>query len=214
MATSQLTLYNGALRLLGQPKLSALTDAVESRRLLDDAWDENARDYCLEEGLWNFAMRTVEAEYDSSVDPDFGFLRAFTKPTDWIRTAAVASDEYFINTLTDQQFNDEQGYLFADLDTLFWKYVSSDTSYGYDLSLWPQTFVRYVESYLAFQIAPRLSVSDSKIETIGKIMDRARLDAKAKDATNEGAKFPPEGSWNRSRRGWRVRDRVGRRLIG
>jgi len=216
VSTSQLTLYNGALRILGQPKLSALTDAVENRRLLDGVWDENARDYCLEQGLWNFAIRTSQVEYDPSVtEPDFGFKRAFSKPSDWIRTSEIASDEYFTHPLTHLDYVDEQGYWWSDLETIWVRYVSNDTSYGYDYSLWPQSFVRYFEHYLALQIAPFIYQDPQRVDTLRKLTERVLIDARSKDALNEGIKFPPRGKWSRARRGYAYSDLGSRnRLTG
>ena len=197
-----MTLYNNALILLGQPTLSALTDSVENRRILDKIWDENARDHCLEQGLWNFAMRATESGYDSTVStPDFGFQYAHNKPTDWIRTYQIAADEYFNSPLTHRHYNDEQSYVWTDYQTIYWKYISNDTAYGYDLSLWPQTFIRYVEAYLAEMIAPRLSVSMENLEKLMKLTQKRLVDARSKDALNEGAKFFPDGNWVRARRG-------------
>ena len=97
--TDQLGLYNGALRMLGESRLSSLTEAVENRRLLDEVWDDGAVNSCLEFGYWNFATRTVQASYDPDATPAFGFTYAYSKPTDWIKTAAIASDEFFRNPL-------------------------------------------------------------------------------------------------------------------
>ena len=194
-----------------------MTDAVENRRILDKIWDENARDHCLEQGLWNFAMRTAESGYDSSVSsPDFGFQYAHNKPTDWIRTYQVAADEYFNSPLTDRHYNDEQSYIWTDYQTIYWKYVSNDTSYGYDLSLWPQSFARYVEGHLAEMAAPRLSISMEKLEKLMALVRRRLIDARSKDALNEGVKFFPQGRWVSARRGGSGRgDRGSRnRLIG
>ena len=210
-------MYSAALRVLGQPKLSSLSDTDENRYLLDGVWDENARDYCLEQGNWNFATRTIKLEYDSSVsEPDFGFQRAFTKPTDWLKTVQLASDEYFQCPLPDLGYSDEQGYWWSDIDTLYVQYVSNDSSYGNSLSLWPQTFVKYVEAYLAEQAAPRLFQTEEKIGVIRKLTLRRLLDARAKDGLNEGAGIFPSGSWAAARRGgWGRRDRGSRsRLTG
>lgn len=168
---------------------------------MDKIWDENARNHCLEQGLWNFATRTAESTYDSSVSaPDFGFQYAHTRPTDWIRTVQLAGDEFFTAPLTDLDYNDEQGYIWSNYTTLYWKYISNNTSYGYNLSNWPQSFVRYVEAYLAEMIAPRLSVSNDKLEGLMKITYKRLVDARSKDAMNEGAKFGPQGNWVRARR--------------
>ena len=201
MSTSQITLYNGALRVLGQPKLSTLSDDVEHRYLLDGVWDENAREYVLEQGNWNFATRSIKSEYDSSVsEPDFGFQKAFSKPTDWLKTVQLASDEYFQCPLPDDGFSDEQGYWWSDLETLYIRYISNDSSYGYDLSLWPQAFCRYVECYLALQIAPRVLQTSTEVEKIEKKLKVLHIDALSKDALNEGTKRWPGGSWTRARR--------------
>jgi len=202
MATGQLTLYNGALRLCGQANLSALTDATENRRMLDDAYDENAIDNCLEQGNWNFATRTIESSYDTSVsDPGFGFSRAFSKPSDWMKTVQLASDEYFRNVLVDAEFNDEQQYWWCDIDTIYVRYVSNDASYGGDFSLWPQGFVRFFEAYLAEQIAPRIFQSADEVKAIKAVANRAMVEARSADAMNEGVKFHAPGGWASARRG-------------
>lgn len=207
--TSKLSLYNGALRLLGERSLLNLSEARESRRVLDDIWDGGAIDYCLEEGFWNFAMRTIKLEYSPSVEPPFGYRYAFDKPTDWIRTNALCSDEFFNSPLT--QYVDEAGFWFCDLDTIYVRYVSDDNAYGYDLSIWPQTFVRFVESYLAEQICERLTQNSTKLDGLMKLTRKRVIDARSKDAMNEPAKFMPRGTWTKARMGGRSRryDRAG-----
>ena len=133
MATTRLKLYNEALiTFLGERALGSLAENREPRRVLDAVWDNGAIDYCLEQGLWNFATRAQQITYSPSVEPPFGYRYAFTKPDDYVRTAAVCSDERFNCPLT--QYADEGGFWFADLDTLYVKYVSDDDQYGYDLS--------------------------------------------------------------------------------
>ena len=201
MATSKLTLYNGALRLLGQSALSSLTDAVENRRLLDAAYDEDAIDFTLEQGNWNFAIRTIESNYDSSVsDPGFGFSRAFAKPSDWRKTVRLASDEYFKAPMTHEQYNDESSYWWCDLDVIYVQYVSSDSSYGADLSLWSQSFVKYFQAHLAEQIAPVIFQSSDDLKKIASWTQQALNMARSNDAQNEGAKFHPPGAWANARR--------------
>lgn len=210
--TTQLTLYNNALLAVGQPKLSALTDDIENRYLLDQVWDTGAIDTCLEQGNWNFATRTIKSEYDSSVSaPDFGHQRAFSKPTDWIRTIQLASDEFFRCPMTDPEFSDERGYWWADIDSVYVRYVSNDSSYGNDLSLWPSSFATYFELYLAEQIAPRVIQSSGSLENLAKRTKKAHLDALSKDSLADGIKFAPESGWAGARsRGRFRRDRGSR----
>lgn len=198
--TSQLNLYQGALRILGERKLSSLTEGREARRVLDDIWDTGIRDRCLIAGLWNFATRTVRIEYDPDIEPDFGFQRAFSKPTDWLRTSAISSDEYFNEPLN--QYSDEQGYWFADYDTIYVKYISNDEDYGYDLGIWPVNFANYVEAEMAFEAAERITQNSTKKKEIMFIRDERFKKARNTDAMNQPTEFPPQGNWSRARMGF------------
>src|SRR5574341_228466 len=198
MSASQLGLYNGALLLCGERALTSLTEAVESRRLLDAAWDDDAVRYCLEQGLWNFATRAVQLDFTPSVSPEFGYRRAFDKPTDYVRVVALCSDEYFNVPLT--QYVEEASYFFCDLDIIYLRYVSDDTSYGNDLSLWPPSFTQFVEAYLASKIVYKLTASERAHKRVEDTLRRRRIDAKSKDAMNDPTPFPAVGVWVRARR--------------
>lgn len=199
MTADKLSLYNGALHIIGDRKLASLSENRESRRVLDDIWDRGAVRFCLEQGFWNFAMRTVAIEYSPSVEPPFGYRYAFDKPVDWIRTAALCQDAYFNVPLT--AYSDEAGFWFADLSPIFVQYVSDDLAYGGDFSLWTESFRRYVEQYLASRGCERLSQNASKQEKIDGDMKRILGNARSKDAMNSGARFMPRGTWTRSRFG-------------
>ncbi len=199
MATDKLQLYNGALRIIKQRRLASLTENVEPRYLLDDVWDNGAVQFCLEEGQWNFAMRTVAIDYAPAIEPGFGYRYAYTKPSDWVRTAALCSDEYFNIPLNEM--SDEAGYWYSNIIKMYVKFVSNDPSYGFNFALWPQTFQQFVQAYLAQQIAPRLVQSASDKEDVDKTYSKALSDALAKDAMNGPTTFPPTGSWVASRVG-------------
>lgn len=199
MAATRLKIYNGALRILGERKLASLSENREPRRVLDDIWDDQFTDYCLEQAPWNFAMRSIELSYSPSITPAFGYTRAFDKQSDWIRTAAVSLDEFFNTPLT--QYTDEGEYWRANHDTLYIKYVSNDASYGGDLSLWPASFVRYVEAQLAMEACSRITKSDNERLDIERRVKRMLAEAKNKDAMNQPTQFAPTGSWVNSRVG-------------
>lgn len=198
---SKLLAFNAALLLCGERKLASLTENREPRRLLDDVWDGGAVKTCLESGFWNFGTRAIKIEFDPSVASDFGFTRAFAKPSDWVRTSVVSASEYFQPPFKGHQFSDEAGFWWADADTLYVKMVSDGADYGGDLGSWPESFARYFETYLASRIAPKITRSAEIIAKIDGDLKRLLKSAAAKDAMNEGASFPPEGSWNRARRG-------------
>jgi hypothetical protein len=209
----RLSIYNAALGHLAERKLASLTEARGSRRSLDTVWDSGLIRYVLEQGFWNFATKTVEATYSPSVEPDFGFVRAFDKPSDWVRTAQVSGDSYFSYPLDHHL--DERGYWWADLDTIYVRYISDAEDYGSDLSLWPETFTRYVEAYLAFRSADKITGSASKEERMEKLTKKLLIDARSKDAMNQPKQFPPKGTWVNARHSRFSRpDRARGNLIG
>lgn len=193
----KLSLYNGALLVLGQERLASLAEAGTARYALDDAYDQTLR-YCLEQGFWNFAMRAVQVDSSASVTPTFGYSYAFTKPTDFIRLHSMSVEEAMRTPLLE--FVDEPNYWYANVDPLFSKYVSDDPAYGRDLSLWPETFTNYVEHCLALRACKRVTGSDPS-DGLKADTKRALADSRSKDAMNEPAGFPPVGTWVTSRRG-------------
>lgn len=196
MATTKLGLYNGALRLLNEPPIASLSEGVMKRRALDDVYDD-ALVYCLEQGLWNFATATVEIGSNPSVTPAFGYSYAFDKPTEWVRTVAVSADETFADPLL--RVTDEQGYWHADVDPIYVRYVSKDSELGLDLTRWPMTYAKAVETWLAHEVCLPITKSETKLDTIHKLWRQRIADARSKDAMNESARFPPVGTWVRSR---------------
>jgi hypothetical protein len=209
MTTSRLQLYNGGLRLLGERKLASLSENREPRRYMDDAWNDGAVDYCLQSGQWKFAMRSVMLDYSPSVEPGFpGLQYAFDMPSDLVRTAGVFSDEGMQAPLLD--IREEGGFWWSNLESIYVRYVSNDEAFGLDFSLWPQTFVKFVESHLASEVAMPLTQNRTKMEDMLAIRQRNLRDALSKDAMQDPTQFPPPGTWTTSRAG----NMSGRRTRG
>ena len=212
MAVTQLGLYNEALRILGERRLASLTENREPRRVLDDIWNDGARDYCLEQGMWNFAMRAVQID-KSTTEPAFGYANAFDKPSDHIRTAGVAEDEFFNVPLT--RVLEEVGFWFADIDPIYVRYISNDSNYGFDMNRWPATFGKYVAAYLASEAALTLTQSMDKKRMAMALAAERLTDARSKDAMADATAFMPQGNWTASRNRGSRRDRGSRnQLIG
>ena len=194
---SKLGLYNGALLVLGETKLASLSEARAPRRALDDAYDDVVA-YCLEMGYWNWAMRAVQVDSSASVTPTFGYTYAFAKPTDFVRVYRVGSGETLDPPLLD--YVDEPNYWYANCDPMYVKYVSNDTAYGMDLSIWSETFAEYVIQRLAVKTCKRITGAfpneDMKMDE-----KKAMAQARSKDAMDEPVGFPPRGTWVLSRRG-------------
>ena len=215
--TTRLELYNHALLICGERFLASLTEDREPRHLLDHVWDNDGVKKCLEAGQWKFAMRAVRLDYDPAIDPDFGYRRAFSKPTDWCATAGVCTDEYFRVPLL--QYVEETGYWFCDQDEIYVRYVSNDSAFGGDLSAWPARFEDYVAAFFASKIILKLTSDENKIRMIlgndltgnkDGLLYSAIKRAKSLDAMAGPTTFPAQGGWTSARMGGRSRDRGSR----
>ena len=195
--TSKLTIYNGALAILGEMPLTALTDNRAARRHLDSAWDGGFLDGILEAGMWNFATRSTERTSSPSVTPGFGYQYAFEHPSDFVRTVALCVDDRYRTPLLE--YVDEGGFFLCDMETIYLRYVSNDADYGLNYALWPESFARFAEADLAFRAAMAITSSDDKVQRAEVQRKRRLSDALAKDAMAQSTKFAPVGSWVRSR---------------
>lgn len=207
MAYDRLALYNEALRLCGERRLALLTEAREPRYLLDQVWDEGGVEDCLEAGQWNFAMRSVKIDHDTSVTPSFGYQFGFTKPTDWIRTAGVCSDEFFKAPLL--AYTDEAGYWYSDTDPLYVRYISNDSGFGGNISGWPGSFCSFAAAHFASKVVYKITSDKERIALVEKRAKLAKKDALNKDAMNDPTTFPAKGSWVNGRAGGNLSRRDG-----
>lgn len=193
----RLAIYRGALRLLGNAAgLSSLTETNPTRFRLDEAW-EPAVDYMLAKGLWNFAMRSVELSNDEDVEPLFGRLYAFSKPTDWIRTAALSQDGTFREGY--EEYEDETGYWYADIDPIYVRYVSDDDEYGWNVGAWRQPFAKALEAYLAYECGLPISSDKGNRNDLNSLFHSLLKEAKTLDAVDERVQRSPVGRLVRSR---------------
>lgn len=193
---AKLDVFNNALLILGELKLASLTENREARHVLDDTWTGRVQ-YCLSKGFWNFAIRTVEIPPSDSVDPQFGMTFAFEKPDDWVRTYRVSDNEQFEPQLS--RFEDRASNWFADVNPLFVEFVSNDTTWGFDIGRWPQSFSDAVSAALAEQNCFRITGSDSRLDRCKKAFKDALSTARSEDAMNEPPGRLPTGSWVESR---------------
>jgi len=191
----KLGLYNGALRLLGERSVT-LTENREPRRLLDDVWADNAHDAWLEVANWKFATKFVKIQYDPGQDIEFGYARSFTVPTDHVATSGVWVDEYKQSPL--REYEEEGGVFYSDQDEIYVAYVSRDK--GSDINIWPNSFSRFVQAFMAVELAPRLK-NDKDVGSLYGILEMRRLEACNKDAKKSPSRKPSKGTWVSSRGG-------------
>lgn len=192
----QLTIYRGALRRLGDGRLSSLTDNDSRRLKLDDAW-AGAVNFMLEQGLWNFAIRTIELSADDDYEPLFGAQYSFRKPDDWVRTNTISTDPYFKEGF--EEFHDEGDYWFANIEPLYIRYVSNSPYYGWNIGRWRENFARALEAWLAFDCGLPISNDKGNRNDLFQIWEKLLKVAKSKDAVDEAVQRPPTGRLVKSR---------------
>ena len=198
--TTKLTICNGCLRLLKERSVtqSELTNGTrEPARLFNAVWDDGGLDACLEAGQWRFAKRTILIDASPSVEPstDFGgYSFAFDIPTDHVRTVGVWSDANL--TTPYVYYREEGGFWVATLETMYVSYISNDVLFGLDYSLWPQTFVEFVQAHFATKIAGPLSDLGQEMAKVRKAYLATALSL---DSMADPTRIIPPGSWVRAR---------------
>jgi len=208
MAATKLSLFNGALLECGERAIASLAEDREPRRLLDRAWDAGVVNFCLGQGQWRFATRTVQLAASTTIEPTFGYRKAYEIPDDHVRTTSLCSDEYMNTPLL--RYTTEQNYFFTDVEPIFLGYVSNGAGYGGDFSLWPEDFIEYVHAYLASKIIKKLNQSGTDFETLFKLTKQRLTDARSSSAMEGPTTFPPVGSFVSARVGGSRRDRGNR----
>ncbi len=202
MGTTKLQLYKRACILMEQTPISALTDAVESRRRLDDHYDD-ALAWLMEQGFWRCGMRTVEITQNEAVSPAFAFEFAHDMPSDFVKKYVISASEFLDPPLDEQSAGNayliEGGYLWANVTPVYMRYLSNDSSYGLDLTRWTEGMANAVAHELAARAAP--FVTGSK-ELANELHDDAlALAGRAGtfDAMQQTTQATREGRWTKNR---------------
>lgn len=203
MAT-KLGLFNDALRAIGDLRLASLTEDVEARYVLDDAWPDCV-EFVFTEGLWNFATETQVINADPGQPPIPGFSFTFDKPVNWIRTITISPTSLFD---VEANYRDENNRIYANYDELYIRFISKAKAADDQVPNWPISFAKAVAAYLAKECAERLSGSGEKAEGLATDYKDALASAKNKDAMDQSKMVMRPGNWLRAMRGSsQVRDR-------
>lgn len=167
MAIDQLSLYNNALLLLGQRKLSSLTESREPRHRLDDVYNADAIRYCLEVSEPTFA-RKVSNLTSSVTSSDHDLDNVFTFPSDYVSIIRLFSDANLDQPIDRYIISGDT--IACNYSSVYLRYVSD----GFALTAWTPSFARVVEAYLAREIAER--ISPNKYEEVNqKFIDRVNV---------------------------------------
>lgn len=192
----RLSIYKGALRLLGPSELASLSEDRPERLKLDAAWTD-AVELLLAEGMWNFAIRTIAISNDEDLEPVFGYQYAFSKPEDYVRTVALCYTADFLEPVWN--YEDEDQIWYANQETIYIRYVSNDEQYGWDVGRWRQPFAKALEAYLAFECGLPISTDRGNRNDLFSLYEKRMKRAKTLDAVDERVRRMPAGRLTRSR---------------
>jgi hypothetical protein len=200
MAT-KLGIYNKALIALGDGvPLASLSENRSARRTLDQIWDNGVVNYCLQQGLWGFATRTLQITPSSSIEPSFGYTYAYEVPSDFMGLNSLWNDARCESPL--ERYAIEAGIIYTDWNFIVLKYVSNDSSYGGNIARWPEAFADYVSSRMSFEAAPIIVKNPSITAQLDKGQTVAKLVALNNDKRDKPRQNLPMGNFAKARLGY------------
>ena len=185
-------IYNNALLILGLDEINSNTDDSDRKVKLDVARSSNLIEYLLEKTGWHWAIQSYEAQYNPSLEPEWGYNRVFDKPDNMHRLDGIFQDEMMQNPL--KTYKDEGEYIYTNMDTIYIQFVSSDylTTPGY----WPPFFRRLVSAAMAKDVAMSLGVDPS---VPAAIYTDVESEAKNIDIMQSPPRRISNGTWTRAR---------------
>jgi len=190
---TQLTVFNAALGLLGQPMVETVDDTGEDALVLRGHWEPVAL-RCHEATAWDHAkLRDELARLEAT--PTHGYDYYYALPSDllrllWISETGAVGDELL-------GYSVEVGKVATSAETVFISYVS-ETSVS-SVGRWSETFAHWVATELAFMAAPKLA--PGRLDEIKVERKKAKSEAIGLDATQGPPQRRRHGAWSSAARG-------------
>lgn len=179
MAT-QVQICNLALRALGAQQITAITDSVESARILNDVYTL-IRDEVLVQHPWNFAIKRASLVEDATA-PTYGYDNRFILPVDCLRV--IETEDY-------TEYQVEGGYLLTDETSVKIKYIAQITT----SSSFSPGFVSAFAMRLAAEVAfPLTNNAQLAAEKFKEYEDRLKM-AKSADGQEGTIIVEEDNSW-------------------
>jgi len=184
--TTQLTIVNRALQLLGSQSISSLQENSRGARAMNRAYLPRLHNL-LRLGIWNFALaRAILAA--SATPPSFGKANYFPLPGDFLDLAPP--DETWNFNFTDWQIEGQQ-IASDDQSPIKIKYITSSVTE----SMFDVCFAEAFAADLAVNTCEELTQSNTKMATAAKAYDTAIEDAKKRNAFEKRPTKPAEDTW-------------------
>lgn len=179
-------IYNRALQLLGATPIISTEDDSKSARAINTA-AVPVRQASIRAHNWSFAIKRVQLAADS-VAPVFGPARAFTVPSDWLKTLPPDDDD---NHWDHDWVMEGRKILTNDTDPLNLKYLSDVT----DANQMDALFREFYAHELALAMCEGLTNSSSKKRELRRDRDNIVSEARRTNSIEKPAQKPPRDPW-------------------
>lgn len=179
MAT-KLQIWNKALRHLGLPRLATLTDNIQTRFEIEDAWATVPAEV-IESGYWQFATVTSNITPTSGSYPGYTYTHSLS--TVALRVLAVGLTTAFD---AEMDYRIENNSIHTNATPFYLRYVSALRAADDYVTDWPPSFVEAVALRLAWSVAPVLRLGDGEARDKLVIAYREQMEACAE--ASEGNK--------------------------
>lgn len=174
--STKLQIWNKALTLLGDKRISGLTENSVLRRDIESVYEEDKRSL-LEQGTWKFARK--EATLNLNITVPNGFSRAFELPADFLKLV------YLNNTNPAQRDTPYFGIVGQELQT---DETSAKITYIYNVTqegLFSPTFTNSLSIQLALSLAFARTQSQPLIDRLEDKLERSLSKARKADSMGE-----------------------------
>jgi hypothetical protein len=196
---SQVDVFNRALTKLGAARITSISDASKSARVMAATYD-TVRKSELSKRYWNFALARTSLPA-LGTDPAWGFARQFQLPNDYLKLVQV-NDIYVAPGLADYRQSDDSPWaiegqaILTDFDApLKVRYIRDIT----DTGLWHPLFVELMASKLAYEACYEITQSRDGQRQAGDDYKQALKDAALSNAIERPPVGLPDDSWSLGR---------------
>lgn len=185
-STTQTTIANAALQLVGYKAISLITDNDRGARAVNRTYfDTKIAE--LRKHFWNFAIK--RASLAASVTaPIFGKSFYYPLPGDFLMLAP--RDPGFNSNRSDWQIEGTQ-ICSSETSPLEIRYISSNVTESQFDACFAQSFA----AAIAVSICEELTQSNSKLQNVMKIYDATIKDAKKQNAFENRPVKPLQSEW-------------------
>lgn len=182
MASSAVSICNGALVLLGAERIASLADTSKRGMLCAERYPEVLKQL-LSAHPWKFALGKAELAADSEVPTgEWEYTYAFTEPSDCLRVLDIKGGA---------AWDSGGGKILSNDAPIFIRYIKHET----DTSKFSSFFDRALECVLALDMAYSLTQSSEAVKAITPIAEKAVAEARSFSAQTTSAKIIEADDW-------------------